>query len=77
MAVRVRGVTPYGYRRGADGGIQRSAKEWDAVSAIITLWRQGESPEAIARWLHHHGYKPRGDAWQPTTIRRIIRRNVQ
>lgn len=57
---------------------REAVKNYEEVATIDTVchrWRQGDGLRAIARWLNHSGVLTRkGTEWQPTQIRRILRR---
>lgn len=64
---------PYGYRM-ADGIAVLDADEQETLDIIIGLRRAGLSYAKIADDLTRRGREPRGEAWYPTTIQRILAR---
>ena len=65
---------PYGFAWTDDGGIQELASEKRAVDTIRSLREGGSSIAAISDHLNerHKRFPPRGAAWHPTTVYRIV-----
>lgn len=63
---------PYGYAWDDDGRVVRNEVEQDAIAAAVALRASGKSYRAIAERLSAEGFEPRGDAWYPTTVKRLL-----
>ena len=71
------GQVPYGHRLGDDGvHLVDAAEEQAVVERIGTLSASGMSQRAIAARLNADGVPARGSRWHPTTVGRLLRRNV-
>jgi DNA invertase Pin-like site-specific DNA recombinase len=67
------GAVPYGFKLGADGSrLLRCNKEQRAIQLARRMKIRGASLRQIAKKLTRSGYKPRGKAWHPNTIKRIL-----
>lgn len=69
---------PQAHLRPADRDPNRKLEpvetEARTIKAITKLASEGLGPRAICSELTRRGHKPRGDAWHPNTIRRVLRR---
>ena len=76
---RYTGSYPYGLKRKPGGHAWETVKDYEEIATIDTIchrWRQGDSLNAIVKWLDHSGIKNRvGNTWHPTQIKRILVRN--
>jgi site-specific DNA recombinase len=65
---------PYGFRWSDDGQIQELATEQRAIDTIRRLRDDGASIAAISEHLNERSrrFPPRGAAWHPTTVYRIV-----
>ncbi len=70
------GSVPYGFRLAADGkNLETDEREQEIVRLVRMLRDNGETYRAIAAELTARGLSPRGNAWNPKTIRNIAEAN--
>lgn len=68
------GALPFGSTVADDGKtLLDDPEEAQAVERILALRDRGLGPRRIARKLTEEGVQPRGAAWHPTTIARVLR----
>jgi len=76
------GQLPYGYILASDGKtLVQGGPESEGLNVFRSLMPRGLSLRAMARELTARGAKPRGKAWHPATVARVLagenRRNEQ
>lgn len=65
---------PYGYRMSDNGAAVLDWDEQETIRTIRDLRAMGHSVARIAADLGCLGHEPRGAAWHPTTVQRILTR---
>jgi site-specific DNA recombinase len=65
---------PYGFCWSSEGAIEEVDAEQQAIEKIRTLRERGTTIAGIAEHLNRRArtYPPRGSAWHPTTVYRIV-----
>lgn len=67
------GAVPYGFKLDKDGKtLRRYDREQRAIQMVRRMNANGDSLRKIGRALAKAGYEPRGKAWHPNTVRRLI-----
>jgi len=67
------GQLPYGYILASDGKtLVQGGPESEGLNIFRTLIPRGLSLRAMARELTARGAKPRGKAWHPATVDRVL-----
>lgn len=61
--------------RAEDGVLVADKSEAKAARRMLQLHKRGMSLRQIAPTLDAEGYKPRGKAWHPQAVKRIIERD--
>ena len=73
---RMSAIPPYGYQRDPDDDARliEDPAEFPAIAEAVKLRAEGNSLSEIARRLGRTGYPPRGECWNHSCVRSILRR---
>ncbi|MGE3759131.1 MAG: recombinase family protein [Pseudobdellovibrionaceae bacterium] len=70
-------ILPYGYDW-LDGQLVVDPKEYRVVQKILSLWRKGQSPRSIAKYLNGQNITTRlGKQWFHSSIKSVIKRETK